>query len=128
MFKELKPQCMTDGKLRAGLHQAEFQHVLQCPQRVCSAAQLVSPIGRTAKIYPEAHSSLVLPALALLEPPLRFPFNIAGNCQHLLSVHLFTSRSLKQRKGFIVSFKVIKCCFCSASCPEPFMCHRLIQM
>lgn len=59
-----------------------------------------------------------------LESPRRFPFNIAGNCQHLLSVPLFLSRSLKQRESFIVSFKVIKCCFCSARCLEQFTCHE----
>lgn len=63
-LKEPKPQRMTDGKLRAALHQTEFERVLQCPRRVCSAAQLASQMGRTARIYPKVRSSLVLPALA----------------------------------------------------------------
>lgn len=46
-----KTQCMTDGKPGAALHQAEFERVLQCLQRVCSAARLTSRVGRTARIY-----------------------------------------------------------------------------
>lgn len=64
MLKEVKPHCMTDEELRAAPHQAEFEHVLQCPQHLGSAAQLASQMGRIARIYPNVHSSLVPPTLA----------------------------------------------------------------